>query len=363
MASFFVRKGKRGWRLIEESWKDGEKSQRAVAREVYSSLGFSFEMTLEQARDRASQLNKLKTIEKKEANGAARRAKFEVLVEAAFIDKTLAMEFAAKLIDENFGNEDNEKRLIHQWTATQKLITQLKLEPHNFSDSSKAIYKYFVQQQFSVDYSNRLIRILNLWGSFICRKQNRHFEQLKRPSGQVREAINSSYLSKSSSRPGGSRPLAPRLLAAKQSEFTIPGNYEWLFVTLWLGLRPEEVTNKIEVTTDINGIKILHVYQSKLTSLKEKDRWKLIPLLFKEQEVALSYLQEGKCKRPLLKTIKRVLGEGYELYAGRKGFTDMMLDKGQDLEAISAWLGHRTIDRTWRHYKNRNRVQYKKPAG
>jgi integrase len=50
------------------------------------------------------------------------------------------------------------------------------------------------------------------------------------------------------------------------------------------------------------------------------------------------------------------------LRAGRKGFIDLMLDHGQSLEDISAWLGHQNIEMTWQKYRNKKRVSFK-PAG
>jgi hypothetical protein len=41
------------------------------------------------------------------------------------------------------------------------------------------------------------------------------------------------------------------------------------------------------------------------------------------------------------------------LYGGRKGFTDLMLSKGNTIENISIWMGHSTLDRTWRSYKQK----------
>lgn len=358
MASFFVRKGRKdSWRLIEESWSEGKKSQKAVPKEIYPTLGFNLAWKIDQARARASQLNKLKTVEKKSAAGAARRYKFEELVKEAFLDPTLAEEFVEKLLDENFGSEDNLKRLMFHWTAVQKLIQTLKLEPKDFADKKKSIYKYFQTECYSVDYSNRLIRIMNMWGSFISRKQNRHYEILPRPRGIYREAI-----AEAADPTNGVKPLTAELLSLNADKFKVPGQFEWVYVSFWFGLRPKEVTGQWKLTKDGN-VDILNIYQSKLTTVKKEDRWKLIPVLYPEQRRALSMIKLGGLKRPLLKTVVSIFGEGFGLYSGRKGFTDLMLDKGQDLEAISAWLGHRTLDRTWRHYKNRNRVQYKKPAG
>ena len=38
-----------------------------------------------------------------------------------------------------------------------------------------------------------------------------------------------------------------------------------------------------------------------------------------------------------------------------KGFVDLMLSKGHELENISVWMGHSTLDRTWKSYKQRTK--------
>jgi hypothetical protein len=50
-----------------------------------------------------------------------------------------------------------------------------------------------------------------------------------------------------------------------------------------------------------------------------------------------------------------VAGIGVDAYAGRKGFADLMLSRGQSFENISTWMGHSTISRKWRSYKNRGK--------
>ncbi len=74
-------------------------------------------------------------------------------------------------------------------------------------------------------------------------------------------------------------------MKSKVSEET----FNWLYMSVWLGLRPEEVdsiTNKkaVKVTyDDVNKFNVVSIYQSKLMSISEEMRWKHIPLIFKEQ--------------------------------------------------------------------------------
>ncbi len=79
------------------------------------------------------------------------------------------------------------------------------------------------------------------------------------------------------------------------------------------------------------------------------------PILFEEQEFALRIIKTQSFQRPLVKTLHHYFGKGIDLYGGRKGFVDLMLSKGHTLENISVWMGHSTLDRTWRSYKQRRR--------
>ena len=69
-------------------------------------------------------------------------------------------------------------------------------------------------------------------------------------------------------------------------------------------------------------------------------------------------LRGGVTKHPLVKTIRRHFGQEAALYGGRKGFTDLMLNRNQSLEHIAQWMGHSSIERTWRHYKSRHTYHY-----
>jgi hypothetical protein len=78
-------------------------------------------------------------------------------------------------------------------------------------------------------------------------------------------------------------------------------------------------------------------------------------VLFSDQMRALQMLKSEEFRRPLLKTMRSKFGEGVSLYGGRKGFPDLMLSLEQKIENISVWMGHSTIDRTWRSYKDKKR--------
>ncbi len=139
--------------------------------------------------------------------------------------------------------------------------------------------------------------------------------------------------------------------------------YNWLYLSVWLGLRPNEIDQLIKdghlkILRTQEGQSILWIYQTKLASIAPRYRWKLIPLIFSEQKKTVKIIKSGDFERPLVKTVKRYLGSRIMLYGGRKGFTDLMLSRGQNFVDISQWMGHSTIQRTWGSYKSRRIVHY-----
>ena len=166
------------------------------------------------------------------------------------------------------------------------------------------------------------------------------------------------YYNKAEKGRDASKPLVPEILYSSMGKMKTE-QFNWLYLSVWLGLRPQEVDNlknkelwNIEETCNP---KILWVFQTKIVSLPHEDRWKPIPILFHEQEFAVRIIKAQKFQRPLVKTIHHYLGEGIDLYGGRKGFVDLMLSKGHALENISVWMGHSTLERTWKSYKQRKK--------
>jgi len=182
--------------------------------------------------------------------------------------------------------------------------------------------------------------------------------------GYERRRIITSFYEKSPNKNKASKELTTVQLYSVKDKLR-EDLYNWLYLTIWFGLRPKEVDNLHDknlwrVETLFNGRRVLWIYQTKIIALPEEDRWKPIPILYPEQDIAVEILETDNFKRPLVKTVKFHFGEETALYGGRKGFTDLMLSKGNTLENISLWMGHSTINRTWKSYKNRRKyhIQY-----
>jgi hypothetical protein len=223
----------------------------------------------------------------------------------------------------------------------------------------------------SLSYCRKVLAVLNKWGAFFCLKEEESgppFQQVPFPNAYEAGILQAAFSSNGSKRKE-SEPLDPRRLEAVASRFA-PEQYRWLHVSVWFGLRPGEVDNLgtrdsggspkfWRIETHASGREVLCVYQPKLVALEKSKRWKKIPVLYREQEVALEVIRSGQAlKRPLAKTVEKHVGPGTRLYGGRKAFTDLMLDRGQHLENIFAWLGHQSIDTLWKHYRNRSWVHF-----
>ena len=247
------------------------------------------------------------------------------------------------------------------------MICEVQTEPKDYHEYPERFYQYVVKHCYSPSYLQKMLRIVNYWGYFVCRHQKQPFLPVPWPRGQAKERIADAYFDQ---RPHGleSAPLLPNELEKARSNLLTPA-YNWLFMSVWLGLRPSEIDSLVpkkkmknwRIEKDKQGITILRVYQPKLVSIEREKRWKGIPILFDQQVQALEFIKSGEFKRPLTKTIHLHISERHNNYGGRKGFMDLMLGLGQKFENVSVWLGHTTLDRSLRNYKNKQIVNYDIP--
>jgi len=79
-------------------------------------------------------------------------------------------------------------------------------------------------------------------------------------------------------------------------------NFNWLFLSVWPGLRHQEIDNLHEsdlwrVEIPLVGRNVFWIYQTKIIDLPPEDRWKPIPILYEEQEFAMRIIESGNFKR------------------------------------------------------------------
>lgn len=341
------------------------KKEWDVPKERWRSLGFHPSLTFDEARGRAKQLNAqahLKRQEERIRKHELDRTQLNQRLTAAIPDE-FATEFELRFVRHRDSETATGKRITSRarvvWGATQRLIIALGVDPSEWFYALPEIYDYFCQKRYSIRYTHAVLKMANLWGYFISRKLGRPFLAVPSPRGYERQRILDAHYESDRKVRKPSAPLCPFELA-KTRERLNPANFNWLFLSVWFGLRPKEVDNLHDpslwrVESLPNGRMVLWIFQTKIIALPPEDRWKPIPILFDEQKFALRILESRHFRRPILKTLHKHLGGGIDLYGGRKGFSDLILSRGHALENISIWLGHSTLDRTWRSYKSRKR--------
>jgi hypothetical protein len=358
---------KRQWKLQFESWKGGKRKINDVPVTDWAPLGFHPQMTLEQARARAASIRAQKELARHEErrNAIHQRLAHENLIVEAYLGPKLVEEFErTKLFSRLTQDQITQQKLRSHWKAAKDAIFAIKTEVTEWQDAPEKFYDYFGRTCISPSYASKLLRLINMWGFFYARKHRLPFMPIPAPRGREKERLADTYFDKTKGESNQSSPLTPAMLEGASSKLR-PDNYQWLHLTVWLGLRPSEV-DRLKVARNYRlaqegETQVLWVYQEKLVNIPRDQRWKPIPCFLPEQRAALEYIAMGQFRRPLSKTLAR-LWPGVGLYGGRKGFVDLMLGQGQSLEDISIWMGHRTIERTWRNYANRQRVNFKKPA-
>ena len=157
--------------------------------------------------------------------------------------------------------------------------------------------------------------VINQWGFFISRKLGKPFFPIPRPKGYEKSRLLDAYFEKVSKKgvTNESDPILPGQLKSTKANFK-KEHHNWLYLSVWLGLRPKEIdqlkdSKNFRIHHGPDGTSVLWVYQTKLTSVPPKYRWKLIPLIFEEQKKIQRLIKSKKFHRPLVKTVKLYLGK------------------------------------------------------
>jgi integrase len=363
VGTFRIRtKGLDRWYLKHEFYIDGVRKEVTVPKPVTFELGFNPAWSIIQAKARCSQLNRERKIERGQHVRTGRKAAFQVLVDATYFPSEDVQGFLAHLDEVTHGSSNHLKKLHSHFATVQKMVCALKITPDKYSVSANRIYKWLQERRFSVDYSKKIIANLNLWARYVSRLRGTYFEVVRAPKGRVRSAIEGAQIGQRGVR-RAAKPLSIELLAKAKNILSVE-HYNWLHLSLWFGLRPTEVdllhdkdTWRLETQGELN---VLAVYQTKLMDVSIERRWKYIPILFTEQKKSLEIINSGLFKRPHSKTTQKHLGAGITLYSGRKGFQDIALSRGQLFQDIADYLGHSSVETTFKHYRDRTRVRVSK---
>jgi integrase len=364
MSSFYVSKLKSGnWRVMEEIYKDGVPKQVTVPKFAYHSLGIDSASSVEEVRARVKQINKEKALEKEKMVAAARRVAKIGFYNDVFFQAELVDAFTERVRTSCTGSDKHLARLYSHFKFIQDMVLELKILPRDYQDEADRIYTYLKTRETSLDYSKKLIDMLNMWGKFVAKSQGSFFDPLKKPARKWRIAIAKAQRAKVKSVRRQSERLTLDMMVKMKFKLD-PLHYNWIFCSLWLGLRPHELDQLAGTRLEImnkrgSDVRLLAVNQTKIEGEEEGSGYKYIPLLYDEQKEAVELIQTNKVKRPSVNGLRDASNADIDTYCGRRGFVDLMQDCGQDRADASLWMGHRDLKTTMDHYKDPTNVPFK----
>lgn len=355
---YYVRPGRsrsRPFYLIWEAREGAIRRVRTVPISEYASLGLTQSMSLEQAKEIARALNLKSTLEAKRQRSHLRKDAERDLI-SAYLPLLLSQAFERIHLK-------RERRQAYLWRGVKAAIIEIGVDPLELGDSPTPLYDYCIRNQYSVDWTRRLITMLNKWLEFSCRKNGVPYRSVPLRDIYEINRVQEKYIDAHGAGNEGET-FTPADLNGVRSK--LGGlNWNWLYCALWLGIRPSEL-DRLK-TPDVRywrfeekhecGYPVLHIFQTKLIYIQRDRRWKHIPIKHPEQAKAIQVIRSGQFKRPLCKTLFKAFGGRHiTTYSGRKSFTDLMLSRGEEFLSISRWLGHQKIDITYRRYMAATKV-------
>ncbi len=177
---FIVRKSKsakQNYYLAEELWKP-KRTERVVPRDAAVAAGFRSDMTYEQAKKRASELNALKQTEVRKNAAISRRVREDRIVSAIFVPDDLRAGFEAELAETYHDNPTRLNNVLKQWAVARRIVSELKLDPKDFFVNRTKIHLRFSRQArpWSPDYIKKILWVMNLWGAYISRERKAFYQ-------------------------------------------------------------------------------------------------------------------------------------------------------------------------------------------
>lgn len=363
------------WRVLWRKYIKDEKTgdyrpdTRHVKLDEYPQIGITKQMSFEEARDAVKKIN-LDT-ERSRREGLRNRVKSRIDSEDKAVCAHLPPAFVTKFETEHLstryiGNDELLKKMLKLWSTAKRLIRNVKQPTEKWHRYPEFFYVQFEKGlqgrgPMSLGYAKNILSVINMWLDFLGSEQEKMYRPVPWASQTWQARLNSAY--EGADKGQASRLLTPEMLEGLKNPLK-PAQHNWVYCTVWAGLRPNEadaLTNPKRTRISYEGkTPILEVYQSKLKNVpKVAERWKRIPLFLPEQRKILKLIESGEIESPLAKTLTDRFGPGHTLYAGRKGFHDLMVTRFQqpELEVIR-WLGHRSLDMALKHYAKKEAVRW-----
>ncbi len=382
VGSYYIRPKQKGksFSLYLKKYENGKpvNPHQKIDEAIYYRFGLSAEMTALEAKTKLKDFRKLNKATREEV--ARQDRTFKRYARSRTINQTLFPQemvniFEQKIRNENIGTDKHLNKKLYVFATIQEIINSLKLVPETYAENSKIIFKYFIDNQYSLNYSQKMISMMNEWGKFATAKGSGYFKIIPQPKGNFREKISKGSQTKTGVRKEA-LPMTQNLLdqivsIAPNHGFTA-NEINFFKATFYLGLRPEELMKTsnggkhYSKYTDLkSGLDVVMVYQEKLQGVPENKRTKHIPIKWDEQKNAVSIIENRNFHKPNYKKIKSLAqalncnadGKALGLYSGRKGFTNWCFDKGEtDFVGVASWLGHLDTATTYAIYLDRSKV-------
>nr|BFD65109.1 hypothetical protein HAGR004_01310 [Bdellovibrio sp. HAGR004] len=384
--SYYARKSGKNWYLMIETYLDGKRSQRPVDQARYHDLGFSKTMTLEQARARVREVNKLDRQKKSEYRAkifSAKRAEWQKSIDKIYFPPEILESFLQDIKDTPKIKTKYLNRLVRCFEVVTEMIPKhVQAQPHQYNSSIKKIVNYFCKQKYSISYSSDIIMVMNMWAKHYAKHKGVYADLIEKMAPAYREAIKDAHDTKEESIRKRALPITRDEIENMRSQISKLNHEEmsycrWVVASWLFGLRPSELDRFVlgdqgedRVLLE-NGVKCINVKQTKTVNKSGfRHGYKKIPILSKEQEDALEEILTKPTRRPhpdwmdkklRIKDKKyRPQGHKFDCYSGRKGFIDLMLspEYNQKLENISVYLGHSSVTTSYVHYKDKENLHY-----
>lgn len=333
-----------------KSWSLRTMDDRYIPQNQWPA-GLQPDLPIEQAREIVQSLNNSQRITEEEAKrrAALSRVTLHETKGSAWLPEDIVAHFERLFLQPRI-NTKGFAKLKSTWKLVQKLILELNLDPSDWALEPFPIYEWFRRNPHSLDYSKRILRMLNAYGYVYCRKRGTSFLPVSAIPEQVRADMEDAF---------GNRKRSGYLLPEHLKDLRkklAPKEFAWVLVAFAFGLRPEETDQLRQPDSSTWAIekegKVLAVYQPKLRRVTRDRRWKRIPVVTHLQKQAIQLLRDPHLARPGRRRVERAFPEGVSLYGCRHGFCRHMEELGYSMDKISKWLGHRSIKTTEKYYRD-----------
>lgn len=337
-----LKDGKVKLRVVWEWYEDGRRKSKDLPQERWRELGLRPGMDYGQAKKTVSAINhdekQRRWDEKREA--IRRRLEKEDREVVLVLPQDLCDQF-----DEELEDESDPKQAKIRWRAAKRLVKSAQLPPPGqWHRRRKRIYRGCAQMAWGLDYVKKVLEVMNKFGELWADATGEAYRKVPGPRGADRAAIEDAWIQRNPKDKASEGLTLDDLKtlkgALKEKQFN------WVYVSFWLALRPGEVD--LQRFQKIPGG--VQIYQPKVR------QWKELPFEFEEQKEAVDLWQEG-VERPLAKTLSNALKKNCKLYAGRKGFPVYAWEQGKDFVEVASWMGHASIERTYRDYMKWKRMK------